>query len=198
MQKSLTGKTIFINGYGSIGSQVAVAVKQNNAVYVNDISPLARIEARQEGYLVTNLLEALERADIVIGCSGHTWLTKKEIPRLKNNAIIVCATSERVEYDHEALLKLSKTTKIIPKIGLQCNLKSGKNLMLLAEGYPINFYGSTKDSVPFENFQVISALLLWGLLLLTKKLKIKSIMKFPIKDEKKILEEYERIVWGSS
>lgn len=195
--KSLNGKTILVVGYGSIGKSLVKVLKETNVVYVQDKSALARLQARQDGLGVHDLNKIISNCDLVIGCSGNYWADAKKLLQMKHNAYFVCATSERVEYDHDDLLKHCKKITIKPSVGLKLDLINGKTLYVLAEGYPINFYGASKESMPFESFQIIGGMLLWGLLLLTKKQLPNGIDLFPSSDEEKLCNEYETIVYSS-
>jgi adenosylhomocysteinase len=198
MENTIRGKEILVVGFGSIGSSVASIIKDKSHVNVYDNDPLRRIKAKYLGYKVCSLDQGIRTAQVVIGCSGNTWATADKLTKLKNNVIFVCATSERVEYSHEFLEKSSTQKKY--NWGLEFNLE-GKKINLLADGYPINFYGaSAKESVPTtsvpgESFQIISSLLLWGMLFVRfKNKKQKGIVPFPTKEENDIDKKFEQIL----
>ena len=82
------------------------------------------------------------------------------------------ASSKRVEIDVDSLGRFSKKIRTVKGshdeaiIGTEYEFKDGKKVILLAEGYPINFYAS--ESVPDKLIDLILTLLLCGAAKLTK------------------------------
>jgi adenosylhomocysteinase len=199
MNITIKGKDVLVVGFGTIGQPIADAFKNVDAnVSVYDIDPFRRIKARYCGFPVSELKKGIMKAQIVIGCTGVKWAYQNELLNLKDNVILICATSERIEYDHD-YLDTHKSTSEKSNWGIKFELK-GKKINLLADGYPVNFYGaSAKESivtlsVPAESFQIISVLLLWGLLLLNSKQYSSGIIEFPKEDEYKIDKKFEEII----
>jgi S-adenosylhomocysteine hydrolase len=198
MKKTIAGKQILIVGFGNIGSAIAGTIKDKAPVTIYDNDPLRRIKARYRGLHVEKINQALKKADLVIGCTAKTWAKEKELLNLKDEVIFVCASSERVEYSHESLEKLSQSIKE-NNWGLKVVLNK-KIINLLANGYPVNFFGASakesvlNSSVPEESFQIISALLLWGLLIIPQNRKKHNIIEFPIKDELRIDTIFEQLL----
>jgi S-adenosylhomocysteine hydrolase len=195
-----TGRTVLVVGYGSIGAEVAKAFKESGStVLVYDKRPIARIQARQDSFWVDRTLEKLlPEADIIIGCTGEQWARGKELLMTKHNAVFVCASSERIEYAHEELEENSLEARPIKDVGTLYRMVTKNDLLLLAEGYPVNFYGTQKESIPERNFQVVPGLLLAGMIQLVLPRTDSGswgVVELNSELENEITETYETQVW---
>ncbi len=151
-------KKILVIGYGTIGRQIAFRLKSESAmVYVSDLNPIYLLEAQNSGFIVDSLLNILPECDIVIGSTGSVVLGKDEILSLRNDSVLINASSERKEIDWKELDSLTKDKEEIPEVGTRTTLLNNKEILILANGYPINFYNY--ESVPSIKIDLIITLL---------------------------------------
>jgi S-adenosylhomocysteine hydrolase len=193
----LAGKKALIYGYGSIGSMVAHYLKTIEGMNVDvcEVNLRRGILARFDNFNTkTNIKEFAEKNwYLVIGCTGGREENGKEMPTIDEEVIsllphgcaLISASSDQIEIDVECLNRLSEgniedvyiddpiQSKI--KIGTKYKLTqlrktlSPPEIILLADGYPINFYRS--ESVPNESIDPILTLLFLSTVYLAKYYK---------------------------
>lgn len=171
----LSGRRAVVFGFGSIGAFVAENLNRsfNMGVSVVDTDPEKLLLANHRKDIVTeakrafSLLAHKEDTILVVGTtgggkSGKPSVTAKLMSTFPDGTILVSTSSDRAEFDVKGLEKLAKgREEIIEEGNRKYTINAAgkeKALFLLAEGYPINFYGS--DSVPNETIDPIMALLL--------------------------------------
>ena len=164
----IRGRNVSLIGYGTIGSEIATALRNNGAVVtVADIDSINLVGARFDGFYTDSRMNLVARSNIIIGATGRCSIGKKAILKISESGkdvVLVNASSKRVEIDVDTLEDL-KETKIATKIGTDYQMPEGNKILLLAEGYPVNFYGGS-ESIPDGIMDVI----LTELFLCAKKL----------------------------
>lgn len=159
------GSDVALMGYGTIGKEIAQALKGKGLnLTVYDARPARRVAAKDKGYnFALESYNAVKDKFLVIGCSGETSIRENEILALRHNTYLVSATSDQNEIGIEALRSLSsqQQTLIHPDtsrvIGTSFIIK-GKSIHLLADGYPVNFWES--ESMPDQVSDLILSLIL--------------------------------------
>jgi len=183
--KHFDGNHALVIGYGAIGSKIVESLHNslNMRVYVAEKDKYKQLEAKRD----KNVVKVLEPADVknrikecilVIGATGERSIDEEEINSLEHGTILASASSDRDEINVEELeLLAGKENKrdIVSrdgqKIGTLYKLErlNNKEIILLADGYPINFYSS--ESVPNESFDpILTTLFLSVLEVATKKI----------------------------
>lgn len=164
--EKVRGSNVALMGYGTIGEEIAQALKNEVRLTIYDPRPERRTAAREKGYdVVLEPYNAVRHKFLVIGCSGETSIGRNEILALRSNTYLVSATSDQKEVGIEELealssqrqpLKHPRTDKVI---GTSYTIR-GKPLVvhLLAGGYPINFWES--ESMPDQVSDLILSLIL--------------------------------------
>lgn len=164
----IRGRNVSLIGYGTIGSEIAKALRNNGAVVaVADINPINLIVARFAGFYTDSSMNLVTRSDIIIGATGHCSIGEEAILKISESdkeVVLVNASSKRMEIDVDALEDL-KETKTATEIGTEYQMSEGNKILLLADGYPVNFHGSS-ESIPDKIIDVI----LTELFLCAKKL----------------------------
>jgi S-adenosylhomocysteine hydrolase len=140
--KPLNNLRALVLGYGTIGEKLCDALHNKGiAINVFDKDAFKRLRAEmQNKYKVLDGLDNLTGFNIIIGVSGETSLKNGEaFWNLDHNVILASGSSERVEFDLEALA--SNSSKISrEEIFTKYTLKKGdKVIRLLLDGEPINF-----------------------------------------------------------
>src|SRR5262245_10592245 len=164
----IAGKTAVVCGYGDVGKGCAQALKGFGArVVVTEIDPINALQAAMEGYQVTTLEDAVERAQIFVTTTGCRDVIRGEhMERMPNDAVVCNIGHFDVEIDVAWLNKnATKKVTIQPQVD-RYTLKSGRHLLLLAEGRLVNLGCATGHpsfvmSNSFSN-QVLAQIELWG------------------------------------
>ena len=153
-------KQVLVIGYGATGSHVATVFKSNGAkVTVFDDKRKRRSQAKGEGFdVASNIDEAIKNKFLVIGCTGKVSVKINALLRADHGTYFVNASSKRLEVDHRDLKSITSSVEQIPNVGSKYHLVNGRDLTILADGYPVNFHGKA-ESVPDKELQFIYGLL---------------------------------------
>ncbi|KKP24216.1 MAG: hypothetical protein SZ59_C0002G0062 [candidate division TM6 bacterium GW2011_GWF2_28_16] len=143
-QQTLVAKNILICGYGRIGEKIASIVKKDGNIFIHDINPLKLLKASIDGFKIFNQKNDFEKIDIVIGITGNI-VFKQELAKFKDKVILINGSTRQKEYDFE-FIKDDIETKQELKNYTVYNLKNNKNIYLLANGFPVNFWNT--ESTP--------------------------------------------------
>ena len=86
----LSGKTVFICGYGDVGKGCAQAMRGQGAkVIVSEIDPICALQAAMEGYTVATLDSVIDKCDVIITATGNKDIIMvDQMAKMKNNAIV--------------------------------------------------------------------------------------------------------------
>ena len=100
---------------------------------------------------------------LIVGTSGRCSIDKSVLQAIPDGAVIVSTSSDQVEIDLKALGRLARSDPTELALGkheyiIQQPKKPRKKVIVLAEGYPINFYGS--ESLPNDTIDPIMTLLM--------------------------------------
>lgn len=195
---SLSQRNVGVLGYGWIGRNVAIALANRGAkVLIYDENAIqmirAQIDARDYNFKIENRETVLKLAEIIIGATGNplSKLKAKDFKDLKNNVILANATSKQIEFDIPYLEKNAREIKRISSKITKYIMKNGKTIVVLNNGYPINF--AVGESVPGPIIDIIIAEMLVCLKKLkTEKLKNK-IYEISEEEEREIANEWLKL-----
>jgi len=136
----IAGSYFVVIGYGWCGKGVAKRASGMGAkVIVAEVNPVKALEAAMDGFQVMPLREAAPIGDIFVTVTGDKWvITKEEISRMKNNAIIGNAGHFNVEIKLEDFEDLSIDQKEIRDNLTQFRLRDGRRINLLGKGRLLN------------------------------------------------------------
>ena len=140
-------KKILIIGNGYIGQAIKKEIqRENNFIKIFD-KKKSITELQEEKFV-----QELSSFDLIIGCTGFTSIPRNLHNKLKNNAILVSASSSDREFDAIALrMKKSVSTNCHQDVKV-----CGK--LLINSGFPINFDGGFHSVIP-EYIQFTRSLL---------------------------------------
>lgn len=163
--KNLSGKSVLLIGYGTIGEQIALQLRDtlNMVVTVCDLDDNKLLKAKQSGYYIVKDLEAgVKDKTIIIGTTGETIIERREILAMEHNTYLISASSEQWEFCISELNALSSEKSEIQregmKIGTRYQIRGTEKLVnLIADGYPINFWET--ESMPNEVSDLIMSLI---------------------------------------
>ena len=163
------GKSVAVLGYGTIGEKLAEKLKQEGMrVTVFDPDSHKTLKVSQVGLELSNSsIDAVRDKFLVIGTSGDCSIGRNEILELSHYTHLASTSSEQYEFAISELESLSggRSTEFAPEgkvVGTVYRLRAGeKEVVLLANGYPINFWGL--NSMPDQASDLIMTLLLLSL-----------------------------------
>lgn len=142
------GKRVLVVGYGAIGRALVHHLRNNRIpVFVCDNSIYKRALARWEGCETADRLADAFRFPglrLVIGATGNEAIGQSEIQALPNAVYLASASSDRVEIGVAFLEENCERIQVSEGCS-RFKIAAGREVQLLAEGYPVNFFGA--DSV---------------------------------------------------
>ncbi len=140
--RTLNKHKALILGFGTIGQKLAEALLNKSiSISVYDTDPFKRLSAEVSNkFNVLENLHDLSKFHIIIGVSGEPSLKDAAaFWGLGHNVILASGSSERLEFDVDALSAISKgisREEIFTKYTLK---KENKVIRVLCDGEPINF-----------------------------------------------------------
>jgi len=162
----IAGKVCVVAGYGDVGKGCAQALRGFGArVIVTEVDPINAMQAAMEGYEVTTMEDAVEKAHIFVTATGCSSIIKPEhFVLMKDNAICCNIGHFDCEIDVAWLKANGKRENIKPQVD-RFQLNNGRHVILLAEGRLVNLGCATGHpsfvmSHSFSN-QVIAQIELW-------------------------------------
>ncbi|KAF3909901.1 Adenosylhomocysteinase [Orbilia brochopaga] len=163
----IAGKVAVVAGYGDVGKGCAMALHGMGArVIVTEIDPINALQAAVSGYQVTTMEEAASIGQIFVTTTGcRDILTAEHFEAMPNDAIVCNIGHFDIEIDVAWLKANAKAVvNIKPQVD-RYELKSGRHIILLAEGRLVNLgcatgHSSFVMSCSFTN-QVLAQILLY-------------------------------------
>ncbi len=137
----LAGKKAVVCGFGDVGKGSAQSLRGFGAkVYITEIDPICALQASMEGYPVVTLEDIVEEADIFVTATGNYHVIKGEhMEKMKEGAILcnIGHFDSEIEMEYPSKCKECKKEIIKPQVD-RWTLKSGKSIIILAEGRLVN------------------------------------------------------------
>ena len=161
----LSGRQVTVVGYGAVGQGISAYAKAGGAtVSVMDTDPVRRLSARYDGYLVPEVSEGLESAEIAVtatGCAGA--ITMEMLQRLHSDTVLVNAGHGGEEI---AVAQLKGSAVEAIEVGPHCTRyrlrKSGPWLSVLGSGHPLNIVLNSGSPEPvLLHFALLGLTLEW-------------------------------------
>lgn len=137
----IAGKTVVVCGYGDVGKGCAQSMRGFGArVIVTEIDPICALQAAMEGYEVRTLEDVVRLGDIFVTATGcYQVIEGRHMEKMKNEVIICNIGHFDNEIDIRYLENSAECVKtpIKPQVD-KWTLKSGRSLIILAEGRLVN------------------------------------------------------------
>lgn len=145
----LTNPNVLVVGNGAIGTHIAKQLRSKNfSVSVCDI--LQNLCDFDGDYK-----KELHTFDVIIGATGKTIISSDDLSTLKENVLLMSASSSDREFD-SVYIRAGQNIK-------NCHDNIERNgIRLINCGFPINFKNGAKHCVEPEKIQLTRALLLAG------------------------------------
>jgi adenosylhomocysteinase len=167
------GKVALVAGYGDVGKGCSESLRGQGArVLVAEADPICALQAVMDGYEVTSVDAAIDRADIVVTATGNLGIiTTEHLRRMKHQAILSNIGHFDNEIDMAGLAKIAGVTKteIKPQVH-EWHIPGGSrpgghSVIVLSEGRLLNLGNATGHpsfvmSASFSN-QVIAQIELY-------------------------------------
>ena len=137
----VAGKVVVVCGYGDVGKGCAQSMRGLGArVLITEIDPICALQAVMEGYEVVTMDAAASVADIFISATGNcNVITGEHMEQMRNEAILcnIGHFDSEIQTNYlEDTAECIKTT-VKPQVD-KWTLKSGRSIILLAEGRLVN------------------------------------------------------------
>lgn len=185
------GKTAGVIGFGAIGKAIASELTKtlNMRVQVADAEGSLVLEAQNLSFKAFDRAEdVIKRAFLVVGTTGGTkkgnkvcpTVSKRELGFLSNGAILVSASSDRIEFDIQELEAIASRKNRIRGVGTEYFVKRSSRVdscLLVGDGYPINFFRGS--GIPNQSIDPILTQLLLGAVLIASEKLPPGINQFP-------------------
>ena len=164
----LAGKIAVVCGFGDVGKGCAQSLRGQGArVIITEIDPICALQASMEGYEVSTVEKALERAEIFVTATGNVdVITLDHMKKMRDQAI-VCNIGH---FDNEIQVALLNKDSGVVRTNIKPQVDSyrfpdGHSIILLAEGRLVNLgcamgHPSFVMSASFTN-QVLAQIELW-------------------------------------
>ena len=137
----LAGKVVVICGFGDVGKGCAKSMSGFGArIIVTEVDPICALQAMMEGYQVLTMEEAAPLGDIFVTATGcYKVVTGEHMEMMPDEAILCNIGHFDNEIDMGYLENSPECTKlnIKPQVD-KWTLKSGKSIIVLAEGRLVN------------------------------------------------------------
>ncbi|KAI9661431.1 MAG: S-adenosyl-L-homocysteine hydrolase [Trizodia sp. TS-e1964] len=163
----IAGKVAVVAGFGDVGKGCAMALHGMGAmVLVTEIDPINALQAAVSGYQVVTMEEAAPRGQIFVTTTGcRDILTGEHFEQMPNDAIVCNIGHFDIEIDVAWLKANAKSVQSIKPQVDRYLMKSGRHIILLAEGRLVNLgcatgHSSFVMSCSFTN-QVLAQIMLF-------------------------------------
>lgn len=137
----VAGKVVVICGYGDVGKGCAQSMRGLGArVLITEIDPICALQAVMEGYQVVTMDDVATTGDIFITATGNcNVITGEHMERMRNEAILCNIGHFDSEIQTSYLTDTPECVKttVKPQVD-KWTLKSGRSIILLAEGRLVN------------------------------------------------------------
>ncbi len=162
------GKVAMVVGYGDVGKGSAESLRGQGArVIIAEVDPICALQALMDGYEVTTVEKAVDRADIVITTTGNKDIIGVDhMKRMKHQAILGNIGHFDNEIDMAGLARSGASRiEIKPQVD-EWRFADGHTIIVLSEGRLLNLGNATGHpsfvmSASFSN-QVIAQIELFS------------------------------------
>lgn len=161
------GRRALVAGYGRIGRAVAHELARESVrVGVFDTSYAALVTAQEDGFAAFDDLGIAVREwipNLFCGATGRARFGSEIIDNLSSDCVLVSFTSRDYEFDKAYLASRASSEISLDGVGRRYLIETNdgvRKLLLVADGYPINFYNA--ESMPNEQSDLVLASMLLG------------------------------------
>lgn len=163
-QEKFEGQPALVLGFGRIGEQIAEILRSRRmrvAVYDNAI--VRTVAAHERGFLTDRSLPDLLRTHrplLIVGSTGSTSLRGEHAAAISRDCFLVSTTSRTTEFAIAELTDQAAKVTDAGILGTHLHLPHGPSVMIVGDGFPINFHYA--ESMPNKYADLVLASLLVG------------------------------------
>lgn len=208
-KRALRGMPVTCVGAGVIGLPTALDLARAGArVRIYDLDPAARAAAvkaaKQEGLdieVVGEATEAFKGAQMIVGSTGHTSIGKEAFDDMADGCMLVSTSSKLVEIDMgmldakatgEGVLRRKVVDHENHPPTCEYLLDDGRRIVVLADGFPVNFDGAVNCVEP-EDIQLTHAGMLLAGIQATRKNLDNGLLGFDDKLRDELLADWAEV-----
>jgi adenosylhomocysteinase len=162
------GRTAVVVGFGRIGHALAEILRRHNVdVHVVDDAPAMQVTARERGFQAHADLPTLLRQlapRYVFSCARPLAVDRQSLLAISGDCALISVTSRDEAFDKDALAD-SFEAEPLGSLGTRYT-RSGNSLLLVADGFPVNFHFA--ESMPNQQSDLVMASLLVGAISLAR------------------------------
>lgn len=136
----LAGKTFVVAGYGWCGRGLASRARgMGSNVIVTEVDPLKALEAVMDGFRVMTMNDAAQIGDIFVTLTGDiNVIDNHHFELMKDGAIVANSGHFNVEINIPALVKMSKSKRLVRPFVEEYVTADHRRIFILGEGRLIN------------------------------------------------------------
>ncbi|QTA37678.1 adenosylhomocysteinase [Thermosipho ferrireducens] len=183
----IAGKNVVVAGYGWCGRGIAMRAKGLGAhVIITEVDPVKAVEALMDGFEVSNMDRAVEKADIIVTSTGNKDIIKEEhLLKMKDGVILANAGHFNVEIPMEQIEKMAEE-KFEARQNVTGYRIKGKRIFVIGEGRLVNL--AAADGHPIEIMDLSFALQSFSLMYLSENYKNleNKVYEYPEELDKKV------------
>lgn len=160
----LPGRRVAVIGYGPVGRGLAAYARAGGmSVEVVETEPIRRLFAHYDGFPTPSLSQALARARIIVTATGGSnVLDLERVAQARDGAVLVNAGRGGDEIDVDSIRSAAVRADNIADQVVRYRLESGKRIVVLGDGYPLNIVLSSGSPEPvLLHFAVAALTLEW-------------------------------------
>jgi len=150
----VAGSTVIVAGYGWVGRGIAMRARGLGAkVIVTEIDPIKALEAYYDGFIVTNMLDAIKKykPDFIVTATGNTDVVRAEHFEAMNDGVILANAGHfDVEISVRDLKKIAKSKRELVPCVEEYTLPNGNRVYLLSKGRLVNLAQPCGQGHPIE------------------------------------------------
>ena len=139
------GKVALVVGYGDVGKGSAESLRGQGArVIIAEVDPICALQALMDGYEVTTVDKAVDRADIIITTTGNKDIIGVDhMKRMKHQAILGNIGHFDNEIDMAGLARSGASRIVIKPQVDEWRFADGHTVIVLSEGRLLNLGNAT-------------------------------------------------------
>jgi adenosylhomocysteinase len=139
------GKVALVVGYGDVGKGSAESLRGQGArVIIAEVDPICALQALMDGYEVTTVEKAIDRADIIITTTGNKDIIGVDhMKRMKHQAILGNIGHFDNEIDMAGLARSGASRIVIKPQVDEWRFADGHTVIVLSEGRLLNLGNAT-------------------------------------------------------
>ncbi len=160
----LSGRRVGVIGYGPVGHGVAAYARAAGAhVEVVEPNAIRQLTAHYDGFPTPELDDCLQRVGIAVTCTGTTKaITPDHLMKARNGLVLVNAGHGNDEIDVASIRSKAGKIEQVSDHVERIRLENGPNLVLLADGHPLNIVTNAGSPEPvLLHFALLGLTLEW-------------------------------------